>query len=70
MLIEKRFDWSKPYRWRADFRAYLPWFIGRHISKGEDCESVGSEHQWYNSDNIHSACYHCEVFEKGQLWQQ
>lgn len=29
--------------------------------KGEDCESVGGEHWWYNCDNETSGCYHCEV---------
>ena len=39
-------------------------------SKGRDCEAVGANHHWYNSDNVSSACYHCEVIRPGQLWRR
>ena len=60
------------YRWRTKIRSYLPWFlIDLGIAcKGKDCESAGGQHEWYNQDEQHSACYHCNVVKPGQLWRQ
>lgn len=61
-----------PYRWRTRLRQYLPWFlidIGV-ANKGEDCEKVGGQHEWYKKDERTSACYHCKVEKPGQLWKQ
>ena len=63
---------SHPYRWRSWVRQYLPWFLidlGL-AEKGDDCESVGAEHVWYNVDNKTSGCYHCKVTRQGRLWQE
>lgn len=60
-----------PYRWRTRLRRHLPWFLidlGL-AAKGPDCEAAGGEHDWYNADNVHSACYHCAVIRAGQLWR-
>ena len=67
-----KFDKDHPYRWRTWIRSYLPWFlIDLGIAgKAVDCELVGAEHHWYNQDNEHSACYHCDVVRQGQLWKQ
>jgi len=35
-----------------------------------DCREHGLGHRWYNKDGKNSACYHCKVVEKGQLWKQ
>lgn len=61
---------SEPYRRRTWLRQRLPfWVIRRGIAnKGEDCEAAGGFHEWYNQDDETSACYHCRVTEKGQLW--
>ena len=61
-----------PYRKRTWLRSYLPWFlINLGIArKGKDCEQRGGQHEWYNSDNEYSECYHCEVRRKGQLWKK
>jgi hypothetical protein len=40
------------------------------IDKGEDCESRGAQHRWYNHDNENSACYYCKVIRPGQLWEK
>ncbi len=61
-----------PYRWRTWIRQYLPWFLidlGL-ADKGDDCESVGAAHSWYNIDNETSGCYHCNVTRHGQLWKE
>ena len=52
-----------PYRRRTWIRSHLPWFlIDLGIaSKGEDCETAGGKHEWYNMDNENSGCYHCQV---------
>jgi hypothetical protein len=70
-------DWNywepgHPYRWRTYLRGKLPWFlIDLGIAaKGRDCENVGAEHHWYNSDGESSACYHCEVVRLGRLWER
>lgn len=64
-------DPDHPYRWRTWLRASLPWFlINRGVAaKGEDCEKVGAKHWWYKSDDLHSACYHCNVVREGELWK-
>jgi hypothetical protein len=61
-----------PYVWRTQLRKRLPWFlINLGIAKkGKDCEAVGGHHHWYNIDDKHSGCYHCEVIRAGQLWQR
>ena len=65
------FDPDHPYFWRTWLRSNLPWFLINlgFACKGTDCESVGAEHCWYNQDNVHSACYHCEVVRPGRLWK-
>ena len=62
---------SGPYRKRTWTRSNLPWLlIDLGIAgKGEDCETAGGEHEWYNIDNENSGCYHCEVIQEGQLWR-
>ena len=59
-----------PYRKRTWIRSNLASFlIALGIAaKGEDCETAGGEHEWYNIDNENSGCYHCEVIQEGQLW--
>jgi hypothetical protein len=61
-----------PYRWRTSLRRYLPWFLIDLgvAAKGEDCETAGGSHGWYNIDGKRSACYHCRVVRTGRLWQQ
>jgi hypothetical protein len=64
-------DPGHPYRWRTWLRTKLPWIlinIGL-IKKGEDCEKVGGKHWWYKQNREHSACYHCKVVRRGQLWK-
>ena len=61
-------EYNHPYRWRTNLRVLLPRFLGRLIDKGEDCESVGAAHHWYNQDGQHSACYHCKSVRLGRLW--
>lgn len=61
-----------PYAWRTLLRRHLPWFLidlGL-ANKGKDCEALGAEHDWYNQDGEHSACYHCYVVRPGQLWRR
>jgi hypothetical protein len=62
------FYWNHPYSWRTNLRSALPRPLCWWIDKGQDCESVGANHVWYNQDDIHSACYHCRVVREGQLW--
>lgn len=26
------------------------------------------QHEWYNYDNVHSKCYHCQTVAVGQYW--
>jgi len=35
----------------------------------DDCQKHGLKHYWHNKDNKNSACYHCKVIKKGQLWK-
>lgn len=66
-------DWDSghPYAWRTWLRGNLPYFLVNLsvASKGEDCESVGGWHRWYNINGETSGCYHCEVVRPGQLWK-
>lgn len=64
--------YSGPYRIRTWVRSNLPWFlIDLGVAKkGKDCESRNGKHEWYNMGNDDSACYHCEVIRKGQLWKK
>ena len=50
----------------------LPWFlINLGVgAKGQDCETVGADHGWYNRDGSTSGCFHCEVVRAGQLWRR
>lgn len=60
-----------PYAIRTWFRSHLPWFlinIGL-ASKGKDCELVNAKHHWYKKDDVHSACYHCEIVKEGEFWK-
>jgi hypothetical protein len=59
-----------PYNWRTWLRTILPSQLAPMLPKGADCEAIGSSHAWYNSDNEHSACYHCNVVRSGQLWSR
>jgi hypothetical protein len=60
-----------PYRWRTALRRRLPWFlIDLGVApKGRDCEKAGGRHEWYNHDDVDSACYHCRVVRPGRLWE-
>jgi len=62
---------GQPYGLRTFLRGKLPWFILNTgiLDKGANCENSGGEHEWYNKDNIFSACYHCVQEKKGQLWK-
>jgi hypothetical protein len=63
------------YRWRTTLRSVLPIPLYRLLwntkllKKVKDCEAVGSEHEWYNIDDLNSGCFHCEVVRDGQLWK-
>jgi hypothetical protein len=61
-----------PYAWRTALRRRMPSFLIKMgiAAKGDDCEAAGSNHEWYNHDDVQSACYHCRVFRPGQLWRQ
>ena len=61
-----------PYRKKTWLRTYLPWFLINLglAKKGNDCESKGGSHEWYNIDNQISGCYHCNVVRTGKLWQK
>lgn len=65
-----RFGTGHPYRWRTKLRAFLPRPFCWLINKGSDCARAGGEHHWYNQDNRHSACYHCQVVRAGRLWEK
>jgi hypothetical protein len=68
-ISDTKFGWTKPYRWRTNLRAVLPWFMNGWFHKGEDCERVGSHHDWYKIDGMRSGCYHCDVIRDGELWR-
>ncbi len=61
---------GNPYNWRTWLRTILPSQLASMVPKGDDCEATGRSHAWYNSDNEHSACYHCNVVRRGQLWSR
>ena len=61
---------SNPYNWRTWLRGHLPHPCSDWISKGQNCEAVGSQHNWYNIDGQTSGCYHCQVQRPGQLWRE
>jgi hypothetical protein len=42
----------------------------RRLPKLKDCEAVGKLHQWFNHDDVSSACYNCQVVRPGQLWRK
>jgi hypothetical protein len=63
------FPWREPFRWRTNLRILLPVWLAGRIDKGEDCGIRGGTHDWYNMDNVNSACYHCEQIRPGQLWK-
>ncbi len=63
-------EYEHPYRWRTFLRVLLPRPLCWWVDKGEDCESVSSEHHWYNQNNERSACYHCKVVRAGRLWEE
>jgi hypothetical protein len=69
--MASRWEKGHPYAWRTRLRRRLPWFlIDLGVAqKGRDCESVGARHHWYNIDNEHSGCYHCEVIREGRWWK-
>ena len=68
MTIEAAFFSKQPYRRRTWIRQRLPFFVLGLSPKGIDCESKGGSHEWYNADNVRSACYHCLVVREEQLW--
>ena len=43
-------EYEHPYRRRTFWRVLLPRPFCWWVNKGEDCESVGAEHHWYNVD--------------------
>ncbi|MEO8236935.1 MAG: hypothetical protein ABI793_06665 [Flavobacterium sp.] len=61
-----------PYELRLWFREKLPWFLINIgvARKGEDCEKVKAEHEWYNQEENISACYFCKVEKEGSLWKK
>jgi len=70
MILDSRFSWRHPYGWRTNLRTLMPVVISGWIDKGEDCESCGGQHHWYNQDDEHSACYYCKIVRLGQLWKK
>ncbi len=62
---------THPYAWRTWLRSHSPWFLIDlgFARKGEDCQSVGAEHSWYNIDDESSGCYYCRVVCSGRLWR-
>lgn len=64
--------WGGPFRFRTFLRSHLPWFIIKTgiLDGGDDCEAKGGTHEWYNVDNVKSACYHCSIEKTGKLWEQ
>jgi hypothetical protein len=61
-----------PYELRLQVRIRLPWFLINLgiAAKGEDCEIVGAEHDWYNIGQGQSGCYYCKVVKDGELWKR
>lgn len=61
-----------PYELRLRIREHLPWFlINLGIAqKGNDCESVGADHKWYNKADNLSGCYCCKIEKEGELWRK
>ena len=62
---------SYPFRWRTRLRRHLPWFLidlGL-ADKGDDCEAHGGVHEWYNRDDVVSACHHCRSESFASAWQ-
>ncbi len=70
MIFDSRFNWRHPYGWRTNLRVLLPFWMGALFPKGEDCESRGAQHYWYNQGAGKSGCYYCEVVRLGQLWNK
>jgi len=68
MMFDSRFSWLHPYGWRTHLRALLPLAICEWVDKGEDCESRGADHFWYNKDGENSACYYCRIVRGGRHW--
>ena len=60
-----------PYRLRTFLRSNLPWFLIANgiASKGKDCEQKGGQHEWYNQNDVNSACYHCNVVKESMIWK-
>jgi hypothetical protein len=61
-----------PYGLRLRIREKLPWFLINIgiAAKGDDCEKVKAEHEWYNQGDAISACYFCKVEKEGSLWKK
>lgn len=67
-----KWERGHPYAWRTWLRGHFPYWmirIGAFPDKGQDCETVGGWHHWYNRDGVSSACYHCKVIRPGRLWE-
>lgn len=62
---------DRPYAVRTWIRGYLPYFLVDLgvAAKADDCADVNASHQWYNQDDMYSACYHCCEVQEGQLWR-
>ena len=69
-ISDSFWDPDHPYRIRTWFRSHMPGPLSSLFPKGEDCESKGGWHRWYNQDGAHSGCYHCTVVAEGKLWRQ
>jgi hypothetical protein len=69
-MLNARFDWKLPYRWRTNFRVMLPWIFVRVFVKGRNCEEAGTFHEWYKIDSETGGCYHCREQRDGQLRNQ
>ena len=67
---EDGLDTGHPFRFRVFLRGRLPRLLLGLFPKGDDCESVGGWHRWYNHDDARSACYHCKVVVDGQRWRE
>lgn len=70
MIDHPALRYPHPYRRRTFWRVLLPQPLCRLIDKGEDCQSVGADHDWYNIDGETSGCYHCKVVRPGRLWEE
>ena len=70
MILDSKFSWRHPYGWRTYLRTLLPLAICEWIEKGEDCESRGAQHYWYNQDGKMGACYYCRIVRPGRLWEK